>query len=72
MKGFLINSHTHGEYLDDTRSSRCGRPRRRSMRAYLHPREPSPAMVGPMLDYGFYFAGWGFAVETATHACASS
>lgn len=69
MKGFLINSHTHGEYLDDAKYE----PLWEAAEAldaplYLHPREPSPAMVGPMLDHGLYFAGWGFAVETATHA----
>jgi 2,3-dihydroxybenzoate decarboxylase len=35
---------------------------------YLHPREPAPSMVKPFLDYGLYFAGWGFAVETGLHA----
>ena len=25
-------------------------------------------MVQPFLDYGLYFAGWGFAVETGLHA----
>ena len=25
-------------------------------------------MVEPFLDYGLYFAGWGFTIETATHA----
>jgi len=69
MKGFLINSHTMGQYLDNARyrpifeaAQALGAP------LYLHPREPAPAMVGPFLDYGLYFAGWGFAVETATHA----
>lgn len=69
MKGFLINSHTQGEYLDDRKywplfeaAQALGMP------LYLHPREPAPSMITPMLDYGLYFAGWGFAVETATHA----
>ena len=69
MKGFLINSHTADEYLDDAKywclfeaAEALGMP------LYLHPREPAPSMVRPFLDYGLYFAGWGFAVETATHA----
>ena len=69
MKGFLINSHTMGEYLDDQKywpifeaAEALDAP------LYLHPREPSPALVGPMLDYGLYFAGFGFAVETSLHA----
>jgi 5-carboxyvanillate decarboxylase len=38
------------------------------MPIYLHPREPAPSMVTPYLDYGLYFAGWGFAAETGLHA----
>ena len=40
----------------------------RDMPIYLHPREPAPSMVTPFLDYGLYFAGWGFAAETGLHA----
>ena len=29
---------------------------------------PAPSMVTPFLDYGLYFAGWGFAAETGLHA----
>jgi len=69
MKGFLINSHTRGEYLDDRKywplfeaAQALGVP------LYLHPREPAPDLVKPFLDYGLYFAGFGFAVETSLHA----
>lgn len=69
MKGFLINSHTMGEYLDDRKywpifeaANALDAP------LYLHPREPGPSMVAPFLDYGLYFAGFGFAVETSLHA----
>lgn len=69
MKGFLINSHTMGEYLDDRKfwpifeaAEALDAP------LYLHPREPAPGMVAPFLDYGLYFAGFGFAVETSLHA----
>lgn len=69
MKGFLINSHTKGEYLDDKKywpifeaANALDTP------LYLHPREPAPSMVSPFLDYGLYFAGFGFAVETSLHA----
>jgi 2,3-dihydroxybenzoate decarboxylase len=69
MKGFLINSHTQGEYLDDRKYWPLFEAAQAlEMPLYLHPREPAPSMVTPMLDYGLYFAGWGFAVETATHA----
>ncbi len=69
MKGFLINSHTMGEYLDDPKYwplFEAAEALRVPM--YLHPREPAPAMVQPFLDYGLYFAGLGFSVETSLHA----
>jgi len=69
MKGVIVNSHTMGEYLDDEKywpifeaAQSLGLP------VYLHPREPAPSMVTPFLDYGLYFAGWGFAVEAGLHA----
>jgi 5-carboxyvanillate decarboxylase len=69
LVGLIINSHTMGEYLDLPKFA----PLLEAIEAerlplYLHPREPSPAMVGPYLDYGLYFAGWGFAAETGLHA----
>ena len=67
--GVIINSHTQGEYLNDEKFTPILETAE-SLRApiYLHPRTPSPAMIGPYLDYGLYFAGWGFAVETSLHA----
>jgi 2,3-dihydroxybenzoate decarboxylase len=69
MKGVIINSHTMGEYLDDSKywaifeaAESLGAP------IYLHPRDPSPAMVKPYLDYELYSAGWGFAAEAGLHA----
>ncbi|CQD44279.1 amidohydrolase family protein [Yersinia mollaretii] len=69
LKGVIINSHTMGEYLDAEKylpilesCESLGLP------IYLHPREPSPSMIAPYLDYGLYFAGWGFAAETGLHA----
>lgn len=69
LRGLIVNSHTFGEYLDAPRYA----PIFDAMEAtglpmYLHPREPAPSMVTPFLDYGLYFAGWGFAVETGLHA----
>jgi 5-carboxyvanillate decarboxylase len=69
LKGYLINSHTMGEYLDDKKFWPIFEAAQAlDMPLYLHPREPSPAMVAPFLDYGLYFAGFGFAVETSLHA----
>lgn len=69
LKGALINSHTNGEYLDDQKywpifeaANALKSP------IYLHPRTPSNGMIEPYLDYGLYFAGWGFAEDTSLHA----
>jgi len=69
IKGVIVNSHTKGAYLDQPQFApvleaceALGLP------IYLHPREPSPQMIEPFLDYGLYFAGWGFAVECGLHA----
>lgn len=69
LRGAIINSHTKGEYLDDKKfwpifeaANALKTP------IYLHPRAPGPGMVEPYLDYGLYFAGWGFAAETSVHA----
>ena len=69
LRGLIVNSHTFGEYLDAPRFA----PIFEAMEAtglpmYLHPRDPAPSLVKPFLDYGLYFAGWGFAVETGLHA----
>jgi len=67
--GLIINSHTMGEYLDAPRYRPIFEAAQAfDMPIYLHPREPAPSMVAPYLDYGLYFAGWGFAAETGLHA----
>ena len=68
MRGLLINSHTNGAYLDEPRFLPVLEAAQAfDMPLYLHPREPSPSMSPPYLDYGLYFAGWGFAAETGLH-----
>ena len=67
LKGAHINSHTHGEYLDDKKFW----PIFESAVAldvpiYIHPREPSPGMAKPLSMPGFRVA-WGYAIETGTH-----
>jgi 2,3-dihydroxybenzoate decarboxylase len=69
LSGVIINSHTRSEYLDLAKY----RPILEAAEAldmpiYLHPREPGPSMVTPYLDYGLYFATWGFSAETGLHA----
>jgi 5-carboxyvanillate decarboxylase len=69
LVGLLINSHTHGEYLDAPKYAPILEAAEAlDMPLYLHPREPGPNSVDPYLDYGLYFATWGFAAETALHA----
>jgi 2,3-dihydroxybenzoate decarboxylase len=69
LNGGIINSHTGGHYLDEA-------PYRPILEAaaslqvpiYIHPRAPSPQMVGPYLEYGMVGAIWGYAAETSVHA----
>jgi 2,3-dihydroxybenzoate decarboxylase len=69
LKGVIINSHTHDEYLDETKfwpifeaAEACNAP------IYLHPTGPSRDMIKPFLDKGLEGAIYGFAVDTALHA----
>ena len=67
--GLIVNSHTFGEYLDAPHYAPIFEAMEMTgLPMYLHPREPAPSLVKPFLDYGLYFAGWGFAVETGLHA----
>jgi 5-carboxyvanillate decarboxylase len=68
LKGAIVNSHTHGEYLDDPKfwpifeaAEALGVP------IYLHPNTPSPAMIQPFLESGLDGAIYGFGVETGLH-----
>jgi 2,3-dihydroxybenzoate decarboxylase/5-carboxyvanillate decarboxylase len=69
LNGFIVNSHTNNEYLDDLKYwpileaaealDRC---------IYIHPRGPSDGLSGPMRDYGMFSALWAYGVEVGTHA----
>jgi 2,3-dihydroxybenzoate decarboxylase/5-carboxyvanillate decarboxylase len=69
LNGFMINSHTNNEYLDNPKYwpileaaealNRC---------IYIHPRAPSDGLAGPMRDYGMDSALWGYGIEVSTHA----
>lgn len=68
LNGVIINSHTHGEYLDDPKfwpifeaAVACDAP------IYLHPTIPSDAMVGPFSRYGMMGALWGFGADASLH-----
>jgi 5-carboxyvanillate decarboxylase len=69
FNGFMVNSHTNNEYLDQPRY----RPILEAAEAldaplYIHPRAPSDGMAGPFRDYRLEGAAWGYGVETGTHA----
>ena len=69
LSGAIINSHTHGEYLDDPKfwpifeaAVECDAP------IYLHPAFPSESMIGPYSDYGMMGALWGFGADASLHS----
>ncbi|HLY56259.1 MAG TPA: amidohydrolase family protein [Stellaceae bacterium] len=69
LNGFVINSHTNNEYMDDAKYW----PLLEAAEAldaciYIHPRAPSEALANPFRQYGLDSAIWGYGVETATHA----
>jgi 5-carboxyvanillate decarboxylase len=69
LNGFILNSHTYGEYLDDPKYW----PVLEAAEAlnaciYIHPRAASDTLKGPLQDYGMDSAMWGYGVEVGTHA----
>lgn len=70
FRGAMINGHTRGEYLDNTRFWPIFEAAEAlDVPIYLHPSNPHPAVLEayykdyPVLGY----APWGYAVETGTH-----
>ncbi len=69
LKGGLINSHTHGEYLDDPKFWPIFEAAQAlDVPIYIHPRDPSPAMLGAYQAHSLLGPIWGFAAETGLHA----
>ena len=69
LNGFVINSHTYGEYLDDQKFF----PILEAAEAlngciYIHPRALPEAADRGMQYYGMDSALWGYGVEVGTHA----
>src|SRR5690606_6795131 len=53
MKGAIINSHTHGEYLDDERFwAIFAAAEALDVPVYIHPQTPPKSMIQPFLDRG--------------------
>jgi len=68
LRGAVINSHTHGEYLDDEKFWPIFEAAEAlDVPVYLHPQTPPPAMIRPLLECGLDGAIYGFGVETGMH-----
>jgi 2,3-dihydroxybenzoate decarboxylase len=68
LKGVIINSHTHGEYLDDEKFwDIFAAAESLDVPVYIHPTSPPKSMIQPFLDRGLDGAVFGFAVETDLH-----
>ncbi len=69
LNGVIINSHTHGEYLDDPKFWPIFEAAvAHDAAVYLHPTFPSDAMIEPYAKYGMMGALWGFGADTSLHA----
>jgi 5-carboxyvanillate decarboxylase len=68
FKGVIVNSHTHGEYLDDPKFwDILEAAEALKVPIYLHPSYMSRAMVEPFLSRGLDGAIYGFGAETGLH-----
>ena len=68
LKGAIINSNTHGEYLDDPKFwDILAAAEALNVPIYLHPATAPARMIGPMIEKGLEGAFFGFAVETSVH-----
>lgn len=69
LNGFIINSHTNNEYLDQEKFWPILEAAEALDAAiYIHPRAPSDGMAAPFRDYNSEGAVWGYGMETGTHA----
>jgi 2,3-dihydroxybenzoate decarboxylase len=68
LRGAVVNSHTHGEYLDDQKFWPLFEAAEAlDVPIYIHPQTPSRRMIQPFLERGLDGAIFGFAVETGLH-----
>lgn len=68
LKGAIVNSHTHGEYLDDPKFWPIFEAAEAlDVPVYLHPQGPPKSMIGPLHEAGLDGAIYGFAVDTGLH-----
>jgi len=68
LKGFILNSHTQHEYLDDPKFWQIFEAcEALDVPIYLHPNSPSKRLIRPFLEAGLDGAVYGFGVETGLH-----
>jgi len=68
LRGAIINSHTHSEYLDDPKFWEIfAAAEALDVPIYLHPSTPSRGMYAPFAEWGLEGAIYGFAIETSLH-----
>ena len=68
LKGAIVNSHTHGEYLDDPKFWPIFEAAEAlDVPIYIHPRTPPRSMIAPFQERGLDGAIFGFGVDTALH-----
>ena len=71
LNGVVINSHTHGEYLDDPKFWAIFEAAEALDAAiYIHPQSPPPNMVTEFAKRGLEGAVMGFQVDVALHTVA--
>ncbi len=69
LRGIIVNSHTHGEYLSDPKYwDIFAAAEAFDMPIYLHPSSPPPKMIEPFMEVGLDGAVYGFGVETGLSA----
>ena len=69
LNGFIVNSHTNNEYLDQEKYWPILEAAEALDSAlYIHPRSPADTMAALFSDYNMHAAIWGFQAETGTHA----
>jgi 5-carboxyvanillate decarboxylase len=69
LKGAIVNSHTHGEYLDDEKFwDILAAAEALDVPLYIHPNTPPNSWIAPFMERGLDGAVFGFAVETGLHA----
>ena len=69
IRAVVINSHTHGEYLSDTKFwDIFAAAEQHGVPIYLHPNSLPRNMIEPFQECGLDGAIYGFGVETGLHA----